>query len=312
MPVEAKVLLDSVSPRGDRLTTIEGEMHRYVLAENNTHRGLNKNSASSRAIPVAKTLARVRDDPAFPLVWASEKPGMQGGSPLEGVDLEEAMALVSRIHSFTVGEIARYLERHPLLEGTEDTRLHKSVLNRYLEPFMWHRVIMSGTDAMWDNFFRLRSTHFTDKAQPEMAAFADAIYEAMQASAPTPMSYGEWHTPLIRGDDDFGIFGNPTEARKFVSAGRCARVSYLTHDGVRDMSKDLDLVSNLCVTEPGDPIHASPFEHVATPAWPDDAPLGNLKGWHQLRHHVEQQLGSGRWASGRLYIKHCIGDATWT
>ena len=54
---EARIVLDSISPAGDRLTTMEVRMHRFVLAEFNTHRVFSRNSASSRAIP---TYTRVR------------------------------------------------------------------------------------------------------------------------------------------------------------------------------------------------------------------------------------------------------------
>ena len=72
--ISAKVVADSLSPKGNRLTTLEVVMPRYILAEGKTHRilsgminqvsveaiGLNdddflsKNSASSRAIPLGK------------------------------------------------------------------------------------------------------------------------------------------------------------------------------------------------------------------------------------------------------------------
>ncbi len=86
----ARVVADSISPSGVRLTTIEAKMHRYVLAEFNTHRVFSRNSASSRAIPVAKQIAAVQDDPALPLEWGANKPGMQAAAPLQGEDLELA------------------------------------------------------------------------------------------------------------------------------------------------------------------------------------------------------------------------------
>ena len=59
MPFDAKVLADSISPAGHRLTTLEATFPRFVLAEFNTHRVFSRNSASSRAIPIAKQLRRV-------------------------------------------------------------------------------------------------------------------------------------------------------------------------------------------------------------------------------------------------------------
>jgi hypothetical protein len=67
-----------------------------------------------------------------------------------------------------------------------------------------------------------------------------------------------------------------------VSAARCGRVSYLTQDGRRDLDEDLKLYDRFVTA---DPPHASPLEHVATPApAADSRQLGNLRGWLQLRH----------------------------
>ena len=43
MGFEAKVLADSVSPAGHRLTTLEATFPRFVLAEFNTHRVFSRN-----------------------------------------------------------------------------------------------------------------------------------------------------------------------------------------------------------------------------------------------------------------------------
>jgi hypothetical protein len=268
----AKVILDSLSPSGDRLTTMELEFHRFVLAEFNTHRSHSRNSASSRAIPVEKQLAKVVDSPAWPLVWACEQPGMQGGSSLTGKDLNDAQMLFHDLWEYTTQRIKRYLDEHP----DKSTRLHKSLLNRPLEPFMWHRVIATATKDGWDNFFALRSTEFSPLAQPEIAACADLALQAYRESDPRPLGIGEWHTPYIRSDEDFSL-----EERCKVSVARCARVSYLTHDGIRDHKEDLAMYGRLTSA---DPMHASPLEHVATPAPTGIQIAGNFKGWDQLRH----------------------------
>jgi hypothetical protein len=71
------------------------------------------------------------------------------------------------------------------------------------------------------------------------------------------------------------------ETQRRVSAARCARVSYLTHEGRRELERDLELYDRLR----GDR-HLSPFEHVATPA--ADAQFhANFRGWIQMRREVE-------------------------
>lgn len=52
MTYDAKILADSLSPDGVRLTTFKVTFPRIVLAEFNTHRMFSRNSASSRAIPI--------------------------------------------------------------------------------------------------------------------------------------------------------------------------------------------------------------------------------------------------------------------
>ena len=76
MSYAARVLLDSLSESGVRLTTMEVTFPRFVLAEFNTHRVLSRNSASSRAIPTSKIIDRVEVDPVFPVEWGRNQAGM--------------------------------------------------------------------------------------------------------------------------------------------------------------------------------------------------------------------------------------------
>ncbi len=270
MAVSAKVIEDSIS-HGNRLTTIEVTLHRFVLAEFNTHRSHSRNSASSRAIPVAKQLVRVNDDPAIPVIWTKEQPGMQGGDELIGDQAwtAEQIWLIARDHA---------------VEGAmalQAIGVHKSITNRLLEPFMWHTIIASATDDGWANFFAQRCSPL---AQPEIRLAAEAIHTVYDMSAPRPLTPGEWHLPYLTPEDRKALSDNK---QRMVSVARCARVSYLTHDGVRDYDKDIELYIKLVDASPP---HASPLEHVATPClhlpgeevWHE----GNFRGWDQLRHRV--------------------------
>jgi thymidylate synthase ThyX len=263
----ASVVLDSLSPAGVRLTTIEVTLHRFVLAELNTHRVLSRNSASSRAIPTAKQVRRLVDDPALPVEFGTNQRGMQAGESLTGEDHDAALAVWLDARDHAVEAAERLFE----------LGVHKQVVNRILEPFMWHTVILSGTD--WDGFWQQRCSPL---AQPEIRVAAEAMRAAFDASQPTPLADGDWHTPYVRDDEaDLDV-----ELRQRISAARCARVSYLTHDGRRDLAADEELYERLVTA---DPPHSSPLEHLATPA--DDPVPGNYSGWRQLRHTVE----SARW-----------------
>jgi hypothetical protein len=290
MGFEAKALADSVSPAGHRLTTIEATFPRFVLAEFNTHRVFSRNSASSRAIPVAKQLRRVLDDPYVPIEFGSNKPGMQAGPALTGADRDAAEAEWLRARDDAVRHVlglitspenvAAFESLHECLGTAEPSlkeppaewlNVHKQVANRLLEPFMWHTVIVSSTT--WDNFFNLRCH---PDAQPEIRLIATKMRDAVERSVPTRLEPGEWHLPLI-GEPEREEASSPEELAK-ISIGRCARVSYLTHAGTRDLSADVALYERLL--ESG---HMSPMEHVARPM--TEAELerdewsGNFQGW---------------------------------
>ena len=254
----ARVIADSVSPQGNRLTTLEVKLHRFVLSELNTHRAFSRNSASSRAIPVTRSLTMIAEEPAVPLRWPSAQKGMQGGPEIAATATARDIWLSARDDAVCAAE--RLL----------DLGVHKSVVNRLLEPYLPHTVVISATD--WDGFWDQRCSPL---AQPEIRAAAEAMRDAYVTSRPAEVGDGEWHLPYIRDSerrlDDHIV--------RRVSAARCARTSYLTHDGRRDLDADLNLFDRLLEA---DPPHASPLEHPATPG---DGP-GNFTGWKQLRHIV--------------------------
>jgi hypothetical protein len=255
----------SVNDRGDRLTTMEVVMHRFVLAEFNTHRAFSRNSASSRAIPLAKQMNRVKTDPAIPVVWPAEQKGMQGGAEIDDVKTAEALWLEARDSALFYAEALGHWG------------VHKSVANRLLEPFMWHTVVVSSTH--WGNFFTQRCSPL---AQPEIRECAEGMEEAYRKSSPKPLAAGEWHMPYL-DDEDYAACVAAKIAPQEVSAARCARVSYLTQDGKRDVNEDYELFQRL---RSASPPHMSPAEHVATPSDPATVDLGNFTGWAQLRHMI--------------------------
>jgi len=263
MGYNARVLLDSVSPGGVRLTTLEVTFPRFVLAEFNTHRQFSRNSSSSRAVPTNKLIERVENDPVVPLEWGRNKAGMSASETLSAQEAEEAQREWLRARDDALAHARRLLE----------LKVHKQELNRILEPFLWHTVIVTATD--WDNFFELRCA---PNAQPEIRQAAILMREAIAKSKPRAVGYREWHTPLLQADE----VELDVEARKRVSAARCARVSYLTHEGRREIAKDLELYERLKLDR-----HLSPFEHVATPA-ADGAAHANFRGWVQMRAEIER------------------------
>lgn len=262
MAYAARVLLDSVGPTGVRLTTLEVTFPRFVLAEFNTHRMFSRNSASSRAIPTNKLIERVEHDPVLPLEWGRNKAGMSASEILTPDEEVEARRVWLSARDAAVRHARQLVE----------LKVHKQELNRVLEPFLWHTVIVSATE--WENFFELRCA---PAAQPEIRAAATLMRDAISASAATTLGEGGWHLPLVQPDER----ALPLELRKKISAARCARVSYLTHGGTREREKDVDLYDRLKSER-----HLSPFEHVATPAG-DARFYANFRGWRQMRAEIE-------------------------
>lgn len=258
-------------------------MHRFILPEFNTHRMFSRNSASSRAIPIEKQLDKLRNDgPMYPVQFGTKKAGMQSGPPLQGGKLSAARM------EWTISSLNAILN----VKTLNELNVHKEVANRLLEPFLPHTVIVTSVSAGFDNFFNLRCS---EMAQPEIRAVADAMKNAIGSSQPCYTVPGEWHTPYIQEDE----LELPIRLKKKISAARCARVSYLTHDGQRDYNKDVELYDRL--VRDG---HLSPLEHVATPLEHYLSPLGNFVeykyvygyglykpyGWAQLRHNNQNML----------------------
>lgn len=280
MGYTARVLADSLSPEGHRLTTMEVTFPRIVLAEFNTHRMLSRNSASSRAIPVEKRIAAVRKDPFVPEAFGQNQKGMQASTSLTGVADWAAKAVWVTACYLALG--AAWL--------MAKLKVHKQLANRLIEAFCWHTVIVTATD--WDNFFALRCH---PDAQPEIRKIAVMMREAYEASLPEPVNYDDWHLPLVTASEalDLLVGGLTIVELCLVSIGRCARVSYLTHDGKRDPKADIDLARKLQASG-----HMSPFEHVARPLDVGDIDafglsrrrrrpyVGNFNGWVQYRKQI--------------------------
>ena len=295
MTHSAKILADSLSPDGVRLTTFEITFPRIVLAEFNTHRMFSRNSASSRAIPVEKMIKMVMENPYVSSSWGKNQKGMQADQEVSPQQAAEARAgwLNARdcavIYAKTLGEIG----------------VHKQITNRLLEPFMWHTVIVTSTE--WSNFFHLRDN---PQAHPDIQKIAHMMRElyASPDRQPKKLDYGEWHLPLVSKEEHYAeahLEESPRwEVLRKVSVGRCARVSYLTHDGKRDLSEDIRLHDQLLQNG-----HLSPFEHVARPVdftrtgdrelcvephplpWKPaltakDLFCGNFRGWVSLRKTI--------------------------
>lgn len=245
METSAKVIADSISTSGVRITTMELCYQRFIHSEFMTHRMFSRNASSSRAIPVKRMIKQVAENPAMPIHWGKNQAGMQAREELPEIEIDVVKSDWNYA-SKRMTEIATLMS---------EMDLHKQIVNRILEPFQWIKVIVTATE--WDNFFELR---LHPDAQPEMMVLAEHMKKAMEESIPVELHPGEWHLPYV-DLADFDDSGYPiTEAIK-CSVARCARVSYLNHDNsTPNIEKDIVLADMLLKAG-----HMSPFEHQATP-----------------------------------------------
>lgn len=270
--ITAKVIEDSIAENGVRLTTLQLCYPRFIHAEFMTHRVFSRNASSSRAIPVAKMIEQVRTNPAMPIHWGKNQAGMQAKEEMSGQELETMMRAWQ--------QAAR--EAAATAEFMEKRGLHKQVANRILEPYQYMHVIVTATE--WENFFELRNH---PDAQPEIHALAKVMHFALAESRPVQRQENEWHLPYVTRAERVA-FSTDLDLLLKLSAARCARVSYLTHDGqTPSVEKDVALYDRLVGSKP---LHASPIEHQATPLPEADMWSGNFRGWLQNRKIVENAI----------------------
>jgi hypothetical protein len=262
--ISAEIVADSVASSGVRLTTFQVRIPKFLLQEIARHRVLSLSFNSSRAIPAKTIRSQVWHDPVMPIEWGSNQPGMSAGKNLSGWRFLAAR-LIWQLASKTAC-ICHYL--------LSKIGLHKQHVNRLLEGFIWADGVISATD--WDNLFNLRCH---PDAQPEFRELAMQMRGLLDSHNPEILRLGEWHLPYISdGERDFYDIG----IQRDLSASRCARVSY----GLKPFDIEVDL--NRCQRlKSGNPVHASPFEHVAQSVYLPNYRSGNYRGWHQYRQNIE-------------------------
>lgn len=287
---------------GNILYTFVVRYPRCILPEVNTHRVFSRNTASSRAIPGKKIRSEVLKDPFIHEKIGKNCKGMQSTATFCG----SARSLRRWIYG-----IARYpaVFAHWVLEKLD---VHKQVVNRLLEPWMWTTQIISTTHL--ENFFAQRCHK---DAEPHMeilagqirtaAKFAKdilckqstidaSVFQGWDQSALMwltgdvgvrklqTLTPGEWHTPFFDSGQAITDLSNPALS---VSAARCARVSYTLPDTGQPSTptRDIELFNRLAAAEPK---HLSPLEHVAV-ATKTKRHYGNFVGFKQLRKFYETE-----------------------
>lgn len=288
--INAKIVLDSINERNERITTFRLTFPRFILPELNTHRLFSRNSASSRAIPFKKMVEMVENDPFIPIAFQKNHSGMQG---TEYITDPKTLKFL-KDEWINASHLA--LNQTDVLDTVGCT---KQITNRLLEPFLWHTVLVTATN--YDEFFELRCPKYTtvdgdvfnskkdflkkypdgnwrtpiqwlecsaSGAEIHIQALAESMWDEMQSSVPNKLKAGEWHIPFGDKFDqklleeiacpipfDYNE-GRILMAKLAISTARCARLSYMTFDNEINYQKDAELHNILLESK-----HLSPFEH---------------------------------------------------
>lgn len=270
-----RVERDSISPEGERLITIVCKSPKFLDAQWQKHRNLSISASSDRAIPTATLLNR---DIYIPDVLYRNCPGMSGKELLTPEQVADVQEHIRNLYEITCGAV----------EHIQDGwNLHKQHINRYLAPWTFQTLVVTGNERWFRDLIRLRSS---DRAQPEFRKLALEIDEIVCDNSPTELGKWDWHLPFITLNEKNTISCITTLTQ--LSASRAARASYAKQDEV-NLQQDLSRYKRL--VEDG---HVKPMEHVARPINPQydyttcyyrprwGMMVDNFIGWRSLRSMI--------------------------
>jgi thymidylate synthase ThyX len=241
-----------------RIITVQMRYPRWIHSEFMTHRDRARNAASSRAVSVKKSLSnntfRPKDIP-------SEQRGMNGGDGLSLDHKRAAYGIIEQMAQFAVASCTALAQ----------LGVHKSIVNRYLEPFAYIDVVCTAT--RWDHFLSLRDH---PDAEPHFRELAGLLRQALDNTGPIA---SDFHLPYVdRGE----LSCYPVDKCLHVSAARCAGISYKRPDF--GFEKELEVCAKLVTNR-----HSSPLEHPGTSKdVAKDFRSGPMVGWKTLRTILQQ------------------------
>lgn len=293
--ISAKVIADSISKQGKRVTTLQLRYPRMVHADFMTHRVFSRNGRSSRAVPFN---VLVKEEPYIPEFKYNQK-GMAGGDYLSPSD----KALVEELWK----DAATYCQTTAQkLAAIGNSGVHKQWVNRMLEWFGYIDVLVTSTS--WNNFFELRDEA---GAQDEIQILAKEMKKALELSEPGLLSNDQWHMPYVDQEGEWtdvkyyyeDLYNeHPSEMTiqeimLKMSVARCARLTIKPFNGDGSIHAELARFHNLMVSRP---VHASPAEHICKPDtkflglwWKNKELHGNLDGFIQYRKTIPYEYIPG-------------------
>lgn len=276
-----KVIADSISESGYRITSIECHYPRFIHAEMLRHGLFHARSvSSSRAISTKLLIEQVATDPVIPLKFGKNQPGMVADNELDD-DRQDIAKQIWIESAQNAARQARTLMKYDV---------HKQHVNRLLEPFIQVHELITATS--WQNFLQLR---LANNAQPEIQELANQIQDALASSQPKLLANDEWHLPYIT-DEIRKITAAGQYSLGYISAALCAKLSYSTYSHEQRMAESRETLGNdewlrqqhEFANKLLENKHLTPFEHVAIPitmGWNEQ-----FYGWQSLRNILRGHL----------------------
>ena len=299
--ISAKIVADSIDPRGNRITTFVLTYPRFIHAELLTHRLFSRNAASSRAIPFKKMVEDIENDPFIPIAWQKDHKGMQGVEYItDPVKIDDCIGTWLLAKNKAIREAKDLNNLHGVT---------KQLCNRLLEPFQWYTCLVTTTEL--DNFFELRCPKYKlfglggnpqksrkdwlkhmqfssslhpsqypkteeewwgiseSSAEIHIQALAEAMWDAQNESTPEQLKVGEWHIPF--GDKiDYALhkwnfLPNITElwGKDMSEYGIKVSTARCARLSYMTFDGEIDYEKDIKLHDQliGPPFHASPFEH---------------------------------------------------
>jgi hypothetical protein len=266
----SKIISHSISTLGNDIITWEITLPKWLLAEFNTHKvEIERNSASSRAVPISIIIDMIREFPVMPFEWRYNAKGMEAPELMTDEDERYANEVWLDARDLMV-ECVRKLQKLPSGRSADKQRT-----NRLLEPWMWTVVVctMTGGGKIGiNNFFGLRDTK---QAQPEFQLVAHMMHGQYHDSEPV---HRLWHLPYIdeaEFTEQCRRTYNDNYRLAIKSSARCGRVTHYRQG--QEFTDKEDMARGLSFAEHG---HFSPLRHAAISG--DNKWYGNMYGWQPI------------------------------
>lgn len=290
----SKIVAHTISGLGNDIITWEVRIPKWMVAEFNTHKvEIERNSASSRAVPISVVIDMVMEFPCMPHEWRYNAKGMEAPERLNEEDELYANMVWLEARDSAI-ESVRKLQKLPSGRSADKQRA-----NRILEFCLGTVIVVTMTGGGRigiNNFFGLRDNK---AAVPEFEYVARMMHDQYHTSAPHS---SQWHLPyidtsdvIILEDGSYQIEDKVVYTKEQIftvlamrSSARCGRVTHYRQGQEYTIDEDLKRAGDFATNG-----HYSPLRHAARAGlnnW-----YGNMFGWEPI----------GKIIKDKDYVEEC-------